>query len=255
MPWDPAQYLKFADHRLRPALDLMARIAAPAPRAVYDLGCGTGAITRLLAERWPEARVAGVDGSEEMLAKARREVPAVAFGKADLAAWRPGEPADVLFSNAALHWLDDHAALFPRLVGLLAPDGVLAVQMPRNHAAPSHTAMAEAAAAGPWAAALAPVLRPNPVAGPEAYYDLLRPLVSELDIWETVYFQALAGENPVVEWTKGTALRPLLHALENEEQRQAFLADYSARIARAYPKRADGRTLLPFRRIFILGRR
>ncbi len=255
MAWDPAQYLKFADHRLRPALDLLGRIAADGPRAVYDLGCGAGNVTRLLAERWPQARVVGLDSSEEMLAKARAACPAASFESADLTAWRPPVPADVLYSNAVLHWLDDHASLFPRLIAGLAEGGTLAVQMPRNHDAPSHTCMREAAEAGPWAAVVVPALRHHPVAEPEVYYDLLRPLVSSLEIWETVYVQALEGENPVVEWTKGTALRPLLQAIEDGGQREAFLADYAARLAAAYPRRADGRTLLPFRRIFIVARR
>jgi trans-aconitate 2-methyltransferase len=290
--WDPDQYLKFTDHRLRPALDLMARIALAQPRRIYDLGCGPGNITRLLAERWPGARVVGVDSSAEMLAKARTEalrakartealrakarteVPratarteapratarmeaaAVAFEQADIACWSPPEPADLLFSNATLHWLDDHAALLPRLAGRLAPGGVLAVQMPDNRHAPSHVLMEEAA--GPWRARLAQI-RPiyGSVQTADAYYRMLSPVARQLDLWETTYLHVLpesaGGDNPVVEWTRGTALRPYLDALA-EPERRAFLAAYAERIAAAYPRQPDGRTLLPFRRIFLVAR-
>ena len=256
--WDPNQYLKFTDHRLRPALDLLAQIPLGDPRSIFDLGCGPGNITRLLAERWPSARVVGVDSSAEMLAKARQEVQSVAFERADIAHWSPPAPADLLFSNATLHWLDDHAALLPRLAAQLAPGGVLAIQMPDNRQSPSHLLMGEAAAAGPWHPKLA---RLRPVYGsmqsPDAYYRILAPVTRQLDIWETTYLHVLpestGGDNPVVEWTKGTALRPYLDALE-EPERTAFLAAYAARIAAAYPKQPDGRTLLPFRRIFIVAR-
>ena len=249
--WDPSQYLKFADHRLRPALDLLARIDVPAPKMVFDLGCGPGNVTALLAERWPNARVAGVDGSAAMLARARADHPGLAWQQADLAAWTPAAPVDVLYSNAALHWLDDHERLFPRLMGFVANGGVLAVQMPRNFREPSHTAMAESVDAGPWCAKLAPALRAFPMPEVGAYYDWLAPPARTLDIWETVYSQALDGDDPVAEWTKGSSLKPLLDALD-EGERHAFFADYAARCRKAYPKRADGRTLFPFRRLFIV---
>jgi trans-aconitate 2-methyltransferase len=252
--WDPSQYLKFSDHRVRPALDLMARIPFAAPRTIHDLGCGPGTITRLLAERWPDAAVTGVDSSADMLAKARHEAPGVTFELADIAFWSPPAPADLLFSNATLHWLDDHALLLPRLIAHLAPGGVLAIQVPCNHASPSHLLIEEVAAEDRWCAKLAGVRQVyRSVEAPEAYYRMLAPLLSDLDIWETTYFHVLDGENAVVEWTKGTALRPYLDALD-EPARGAFLAAYQARIAAAYPKQPDGHTLLPFRRLFLVGR-
>jgi trans-aconitate 2-methyltransferase len=251
--WNPATYLKFAGERLRPALDLVARIDMDAPGAIIDLGCGAGNVTRLLAERWPGSVVMGVDSSAEMLAEARSRQPNLGWIEADLATWSPERPVDVLFSNAALHWLDDHRALFPRLVQGLRPGGVLAVQMPRNHDQPSHQAMVAAAEAGPWYDRLRPHLRTRPVASPDAYADILSPVSSFIDIWETVYWHVLEGDNPVVEWTKGTALRPLLGALDGEE-RTAFLGDYASRVERAYPRRDDGTTLFPFRRLFIVAR-
>jgi trans-aconitate 2-methyltransferase len=253
--WDPKQYLKFSDHRLRPALDLIARIALDDPRAIYDLGCGPGNITRLLAERWPGATTVGIDSSPDMLAKARKEAPAIAFEQADIAHWSPPRPANLLFSNATLHWLDDHAGLLPRLASHLAPSGVLAIQMPSNSTSPSHLLIEEAAQAGPWHAKLAQ-LRPvyRSMEAPDAYYRMLAPLMREIDIWETTYLHVLEGENPVAEWTKGTALRPYLDAL-TEPERNDFLRAYEIRVAAAYPRQPDGRTLLPFRRVFIVARK
>jgi trans-aconitate 2-methyltransferase len=251
MAWDPAQYLKFAGPRLRPALDLLQRIDAEAPAAIYDLGAGAGNVTRLIAARWPDARVVGVDSSAEMLAKAAAENPAIEWQKADLLSWRPDRPADVIYSNAALHWLPEHPQLLSSLIGCLAPNGVLAVQMPRNFGAPSHTSITETALRGPWRPVLEPLLNPSPVSPPEFYYDRLAPLANSLDIWETEYLQVLEGANPVKEWTKGTWLTPLLAALD-EPERSGFETAYGERVAAAYPPRADGKTLFPFRRMFLI---
>jgi trans-aconitate 2-methyltransferase len=253
MAWDPAQYLKFADHRLRPAIELLNRIDMEAPAEVYDLGAGAGNATRLLKARWPLARITGVDASEAMLARATAEAPEIVWQRADLATWRPPRPADVIYSNAALHWLPDHDRLFPALLSALAPGGVLAVQMPRNFSAPSHTAIAEAARSGPWRPKIEPLLRPPPVAEPAFYFDLLAPRAAPLDIWETEYLQVLEGDHPVKEWTKGTWLRPLLDALD-EPERSRFEACYAELVGHAYPRSPDGRTLFPFRRLFIVAK-
>jgi len=253
MAWDPAQYLKFAGPRLRPALDLLQRIDIDFPEIVYDLGAGAGNVTRLIAARWPDAHVVGVDSSAEMLAKATAENPGIDWQQADLATWRPSRPADVIYSNAALHWLDNHDELLVALLGGLKPGGVLAVQMPRNFGAPSHTSITETALDGPWRPVLEPMLRPSPVAEPAVYYDLLAPRAAALDIWETEYLQVLDGPNPVKEWTKGTWLLPLLAALE-EPERSRFEAAYGERVASFYPPRRDGKTLFPFRRMFLIAR-
>lgn len=261
MTWNPTQYLKFAAPRLRPALDLFARIELEAPGLVYDLGCGTGQLTRLMAERWPTARVVGVDSSAQMLERAMAETAPgrIEWQQADLADWAPPTSGSLgpqlIYSNAALQWLPDHAALLPRLVQALAPGGVLAVQMPRNFEAPSHTAVAETVLAGPWRDRLAPMLRPSPVAQPSWYFDLLSPYATAVDIWETEYLQVLTGSDPVKEWTKGTRLAPFLQALADESERAAFEADYAARVREAYPPRASGCTLFPFRRLFMVVRR
>ena len=251
MAWDPAQYLKFADHRLRPAVDLLNRIDLGMPKEIYDLGAGAGNVTRLLRARWPNARITGIDSSQDMLDKAAATAPGIEWQRADLDTWRPPRPADLVYSNAALHWLGTHDRLFPALLGALAPGGVLAVQMPRNFSAPSHTTIAEAARRGPWRAKLEPLLRPAPVQEPAYYFDLLSPGAATVDIWETEYVQILTGDHPVKEWTKGTWLAPLLDALE-EPERSRFETTYAELVAPAYPRRPDGRTLFPFRRLFII---
>ncbi len=249
--WDPAQYGKFAPARLRPVEDLLARIGLDAPATIYDLGCGDGRVTRLIAGRWPGAGITGVDSSPEMLEAARKLLPGVDWVQADLAAWSAEAPANLVFANASLQWLDDHEALFPRLAAMVATGGVLAIQMPRNFDAPSHNCMREAARAGPWKAKLEGKDRGSPVAEASAYYAMLAPHAAHIDIWETDYGHALEGDDPVVEWTMGTGLRPYLAPLD-EAEREAFLADYRRRIAAAYPRRDDGVTLFPFRRLFIV---
>lgn len=254
MSWNPDQYLKFSAPRFRPAQDLVARITHERAETIYDLGCGTGNVTELLAERWPEARVTGIDDSGAMLEKARATLPQIEWVQQSIAAWQPDTPADIIFSNAALHWLDDHASLFPKLFSFLAPNGILAVQMPRNFGAPSHTLVTEAARNGPWADRLAHLIKPAPVAEPSTYYDLLASQAQSIDLWETSYLQALSGPNPVKEWTKGTWLKPFLDALQ-EPHKLAFEEDYARRVEQAYPPRADGITLFPFKRLFIVARK
>ena len=254
MSWNPEQYLKFAEPRLRPAVDLLTRIGIANPTHVFDLGCGAGNVTRLLKTRWPDAQITGVDDSAEMLTRAAKSVAGVSWVQKNLAHWQPKHAADVIYSNAALHWLPDHRALFAKLVNQLAPGGVLAVQMPRNFGAPSHTMIAETVLAGPWRATLEPLLRPAPVATPDIYYDLLCGLVTDLDIWESEYLQVLEGVDPVKEWTKGTWLKQFLDALDAREA-AAFEADYAARVRVAYPTRGDGKTLFPFRRLFIVAKK
>jgi trans-aconitate 2-methyltransferase len=251
MSWNPDQYLKFAGPRLQPAIDLLARVPCAAPRVIYDLGCGTGNVTQLLVARWPQAAITGVDDSAQMLAKAKAAVPGVNWLRQSLASWRAPAPADLIYSNAALHWLPNHERLFPALVEQLNPGGVLAVQMPRNFSAPSHVLIAETVRNGPWRGRLESLLVPSPVAEPAFYYDVLSAQVARLEIWETEYLQVLSGPDPVKEWTKGTWLKQFLDALA-EPQRQAFEDEYAARLRDAYPALPDGNTLFPFRRLFLL---
>ncbi|MGE0814984.1 MAG: methyltransferase domain-containing protein [Vicinamibacterales bacterium] len=253
--WNPDQYLRFAQPRLRPALDLVARLAFPGggPATIVDLGCGTGSVTALLMARWPDASVTGIDSSAEMLARAAAALPGGQWIEAPVDGWTAPNGADLVFSNAALHWLPDHPTLFPHLARQVRSGGLLAVQMPRNFGAPSHTGIAEAARHGPWRPRLEPLIRETPVLAPADYYAALQPF-GEVDIWETEYLQVLHGPDPVKEWTKGTWLRPFLAALDGSE-RHAFEDEYAARMRTAYPMRPDGSTLFPFRRLFVVLRR
>jgi trans-aconitate 2-methyltransferase len=253
--WDPSQYLRYADLRLRPAIDLLTRVDLQSPGRIVDLGCGVGNVTKMIAKRWPKAELTGVDSSPEMLNRAREFPDDINWVQADIETWSPTEPLDLVFSNAALHFVDDkHEHLLPKLLEFVTPGGVLAIQMPRNFGEPSHTLMYAAAREGPWRKQLELLLRPVPIAEPEAYHDILAPHVGSLDIWETVYLQVLEGDDPVAEWTGATWGKPLLDAL-NDEDRRAFKAGYVARLRTMYPRRSDGTTLFPFRRLFIVATR
>ncbi len=249
--WNPSQYLQFSGERLQPALDLMARISLENPATIVDLGCGPGNVTAILAERFPKARIQGIDSSPEMLAKAS-EIKGIDWREENVAGWRPENPPSLIYSNAALHWIPDHENLFTRLLGLLAPGGQLAVQIPRNHLAATHTAIAAAVQSGPWMEKLSPLLRPSNVQEPAFYYDLLAPLSQHLSLWQTEYVHILDGENPVLEWTMGTALKRFLDALDDPQESGEFLNTYGRLVAAAYPRRPDGKTLLPFRRLFMV---
>jgi trans-aconitate 2-methyltransferase len=255
--WDPSQYLKFGDHRLRPGLELLARITTESPRLVYDLGCGTGNLTRLIADRWSDARVVGLDSSTDMLSKARSDPGSMEWIEADIRTWQPEERPDVIYSNATLQWVDGHDEVFPQLVSCLAPDGVMAVQMPLSWGMPSHQLMRETMAGGgpdgqPFGTETLRLATGRKwVDEAEEYYDLLVGRTASVDIWETEYNQILEGDDAVLEWVRGTGLRPILEGLDDIEREQ-FLAIYSSRLREAYPKKADGRTLYPFRRLFIV---
>lgn len=257
--WDPDHYLSFADLRLRPALDLLARVplddAARTVKQVTDLGCGTGNVTPYLHARFPLAEIRGIDRSPEMLASARAAYRGVAsWVQADATLWKPAAAQDLIYSNAALHWLDGHGVLFPRLAGFLAPGGVLAVQMPNQFAEPSHALMRDVAASGPWAQTLSPKLRPAPVADPGQYYDWLKPTCESVDVWQTTYSQVLHGDDAVLDWIASTALKPLLEAL-GPDQVSPFRDALAAELRQAYPQRADGTTLFAFKRLFVVAQR
>jgi trans-aconitate 2-methyltransferase len=250
--WSARQYLKFEDERTRPPRDLLAQVPLPEPRRVIDLGCGPGNSTELLIERYPRAEVIGLDSSPDMLRQARERLPKRTFAQADLASWNPQDRTDLLFANAVFQWVPDHPAVLQRLLRALPEGGVLAVQMPDNTNEPALLLMEEVASSGPWAATLAAAnAARNDLPSPGGYYDLLRPHCSHLDIWHTVYNHVMAGPEGVVEWFKGSALRPFLAPLDGD-MRDGFVAAYTAQIARAYPACFDGKVLLRFPRLFIV---
>jgi trans-aconitate 2-methyltransferase len=253
--WSARQYLKFEDERTRPPRDLLAQVPLQSARRVVDLGCGPANSTELLIERYPNAEVVGLDSSPDMLRQARERLPHGKFMQADLKTWTPQEPTDLLFANAVFQWVPDHQTVLPRLLQALPQGGVLALQMPDNTDEPALALMREVGSRGPWAAKLAAANAARddlPSVG--AYYDLLRPLCSNIDIWHTVYNHVMTGPDAIVEWFKGSALRPFLSAL-NADMQAGYLAAYTAEIARAYPARFDGQVLLRFPRLFIVATR
>jgi trans-aconitate 2-methyltransferase len=254
--WDPNLYLRFAAYRARPAEDLLPRLTIAVPGPVYDLGCGPGTLTRALKDKWPDRQIIGVDSSAEMLTSARQRFGTsdILWREGDIAAWTAQEPAALLFSNAALHWLSDHTTLFPRLMRQVRPGGLFAVQVPMTGQARYQGCIRNVKNSARWRSRLAgvePHEDPQPVG---FYYDLLAPLAADIDVWETDYHHVLEGEHPVTAWMSGTGLVPFLSVLSDEE-RVAFLADYDAATAAAYPRQIDGKVLFTMRRLFIVATR
>ena len=251
--WSPALYLRFADERTRAARDLLAQVPLAAARRVYDLGCGPGNSTALLVECYPQAAVTGIDSSPAMLEAARKAYPGAEFALGDLVSWMPEDVPDLLFSNATLQWVPDHLDVMARFVGALPEGGVLAVQMPDNLMEPSHALMQEAAEQGPWRKKLkAAAASREALPGVADYYARLKPSLSRLDIWHTIYNHPLDGVEGIVSWLASTGLRPWLDPLSAEE-RADYLARYKMLLAEAYSQQADGKVLLRFPRLFIVG--
>lgn len=251
--WNTSQYLKFAAERTQPAVDLAARVMVETPARVVDLGCGPGNSTAVVAKRWPSARVTGVDNSAAMLATARQDFPSFTWSEADIAMWAGQTLAaacDVVFSNAALQWVPDHGTVLPRLLRTVAPGGALAFQVPANFDAPPHRLMRELAATPAWRPFFAAPPREWHVHPPEFYYDILAPRSARLDLWVTDYVHILDGVDGIIEWYRGTGLRPWLDALPDDPTRTRWIADYRALLAPHFAPRADGRVLFPFRRLF-----
>lgn len=253
--WDPAVYERYKAYRDRPALDLMLRIPSDlAPREIWDLGCGTGEHAALLALRHPDAWVHGLDSSPAMLGEARARDADVDWRQGDIAAFQPEGPVDLIFTNAALQWLPDHAALIPRLAGLLAPGGVFACQIPIAYESLHHQVLREVAGEGDWAPLTreARVIQPTPSMAD--YHRWLAEACDDIDLWSTTYLHALEGPDPVIDWMGGTALRPYLDGLTDDALRQAFLDALKARMRVVLPPEPDGTTLFPFARLFMVAR-
>lgn len=256
--WDPVQYDRFEAQRDRAAQDLITRLPADlAPHVVWDLGCGTGRHAAAFARRWPDAAVHGLDRDAAMLEVCRARPEAVDWVRGDLADWTPPAPVDLIFANASLHWIPDHARLLPRLAGALAPGGVLAVQAPIQDGTRHHQVVAEVASRGPWAERLRAVAQaPRPLLSPEAHHDLLAPLCDPVDVWTTTYLHALDGPDAVLDWLKGAGLRPHLAALADDAGlTRDFLSASAEALSAAFPVRASGAVLLPFPRLFLTARR
>ncbi|POA19581.1 trans-aconitate 2-methyltransferase [Pseudomonas sp. FW300-N1A1] len=256
MSWSAKQYVAFEDERTRPARDLLAAIPNRDARSVIDIGCGPGNSTELLVQRFADASVRGIDSSADMIESARKRLPSVRFDTTDIATWNEPGPFDVIFANAVLQWLPDHATLLPSLVAKLAPGGSLAIQMPDNLEQPAHRMMREVAANGPWAGKLADIAgQRTTLDDATTYYQMLCTCSSRVDVWRTTYHHPLAGgPAAVVEWFKGSGLRPFLEPL-GEAEKHRYLAQYLEAIEPFFPELADGSVLLPFPRVFIVATR
>jgi trans-aconitate 2-methyltransferase len=253
--WNPDQYLAYADERSRPMIDMIVRLPLQRPRVVYDLGCGPGNSTAMLKHAYPAARIIGIDRSPAMISKAKQTVAGVEFRSQDVALWTPDREADLVFASALFHWMPNHQAILKKIMQALKAEAVLAVQMPDNLDEPSHLAMANVAAAGPWAHKLSKTREARAeIHQPADYYDLLRPLCTELDIWHTLYQHPVHGHLGIVEMISSTALKPYLDLLSEAEQAE-FIAAYTAELERLYPVAHDGMVLYRIPRLFIVAKK
>jgi trans-aconitate 2-methyltransferase len=250
--WNADQYLRFAAERTQPAIDLAARIQIAAPGRVIDLGCGPGNSTEVLARRWPTAEMSGLDSSATMIEAAKRDHPQWHWLVGDIGTWSATPPVDVVFANAALQWVPGHRSCLPKLFRSVAPGGGLAFQVPANLGAPAHRLMRELGGSMQWASSFRGPVREWHVEEPSFYYDVLAPLAERVELWTTEYIHVLPNAKAVVEWYRGTGLRPWLDQLPDEGSRERFLSDYQELINDAYPQQPDGRVLFPFRRLFVI---
>jgi trans-aconitate 2-methyltransferase len=253
--WNAGHYLKFGDERTRAAADLAARIKLESPRRIVDLGCGPGNSTQILQARWPQAEIAGVDNSPEMIAAAQQAYPEQSWVLADVSVWKPEAPVDLVYSNAVLQWLPDHKALMCHLFSMVAPGGALAFQIPSGRFATVRTLIHEISTDPAWNARMDGPRHRLTMESPSFYYDALAPHATSLDIWETEYHHVLESKAAIVDWISSTGLRPFIAALDNEAERDAFLAELHRRVADAYESRIDGKVLFPFHRTFVIAYR
>ena len=253
--WNPDQYLKFDDERTRPCRDLVARIRLNNPKRIIDLGCGPGNSTQVLVENWPEAEITGLDNSEPMIRGASEKYPGQKWEPGNIHKWSAKQPYDLVFSNAAYQWVPDHAQVMPHLMQQVAPGGVFAFQVPANINAPAHELMRSVASSAAWKSRFPGKIREWYAHGLSFYYDTLAGQARHLDLWTTEYFHVLEGPEAIVEWYKGTGLRPFLDCLPDETDKQAFLADYLNVVEQAFPRNQDGRVLFPFQRLFVIATR
>lgn len=253
--WNPDLYMKFAGERTQPAIDLVAKITLQNPQCIIDLGCGPGNSTALLYHRWPEAEITGLDNSADMIAAARNEYPNWRWIEGDISDWQPVESFDLIFSNAVFHWVPSHEQLFPRLIGQLSAEGALAAQMPTHFQSRVHNLIREIALDQEWQHLTGQAMKAMKVERPPFYYDLLRPLASRLDMWETDYIHMLENHQAIIDWMRGTGLRPFLESLDSDWQRERFESLLLEGLSQAYPKQKDGRVMFPFRRLFIVAYR
>ncbi len=250
--WDAQQYVKFKRERTQPSLDLVSRIEVDIPNTIVDIGCGPGNSTAVLRSRWPGAEISAFDSSPEMLALARKSDSSISWFEADASTWLPERKYDLIFSNAALQWLPNHEQLFPRLLSIVSQTGALAIQMPAYYDSPLHKQLIDVSKNTAWADATAPARSRLSMRPPEFYYDLLGDSASKIDIWQTAYYHEMDSVESILEWFRGTGMRPFLDALQNPEDKSRFESELLDRYRQVYLKRDNGKVLLPFRRFFLI---
>lgn len=250
--WDPDNYLRFEDHRTRPAAELAAHVRVTAPETVIDLGCGPGNSTQVLRQRWPDAYILGLDSSPGMISSARENHPGQRWEIGDIGTWSSDQPYDVVFSNAALQWVPDHSRLVPHLFRQVRPGGALAFQIPSRTYCHAQLLIDEVADDASWAPRMQAARSALTIEDPAVYYDLLAPAARTVDMWETVYYQVMDSPAAIVEWISCTGLRPYLEALDSDHERQEFIAALLDRVESSYPLQQDGKVLFPFRRTSVI---
>ncbi len=252
--WNPDLYLKFGNERAQPAIDLVSAIDIESPKKIIDLGCGSGNSTALLKNRWPNAEITGLDSSLEMIEKARESDSSIDWIVGHIEDLSPNDKYDLIFSNAALQWIENHDRLLPCLVDALTNNGVFAAQVPNNESSPYHQVILRVASNPKWSHKLAAAKNPLTYHSIDYYYELLETQCSSLRLWETEYCHVMDSAESILQWTSGTGLRPYLEALKTEEERNAFKAEALEGYRDAYPVQSNGKVLFPFRRQFILAR-
>jgi trans-aconitate 2-methyltransferase len=250
--WNPELYLQFKNERTRPSIDLVSRIKIEAPERIIDIGCGPGNSTRVLHCRWPLADITGIDKSEEMIKKARKDYPDQKWAVGDASSLKVDTPFDVVFSNAALQWIPKHEVLIPGLFKLVSVGGALAVQVPGNNESPLHQAVYSIAAEKQWRRYTAGCEKLLNYRSAEYYYTILQPIASDIELWETVYYHVLSSHQELIEWYKGTGMRPFLDSLPDEKRRISFEKQILKKCKEDYKKQKDGKILYPFKRIFFI---
>jgi trans-aconitate 2-methyltransferase len=253
--WDSGLYLQFADERTQPAIDLVARVPLAEPRRIVDLGCGPGNSTEVLRRRWPTAQILGLDNSLEMITRASRDYPEGHWELGDIAGWMPDFPYELIFSNAALHWVPNHAIVLPHLMRQVIPGGILAMQIPIHTHSPVHKLMREIADHPRWARQMLRAKFAITGESPGFYYDVLQPLTIKLELWETEYNHIMESSEAIIQWISATGLRPYLDVLDNTSEREHFKAMLLEGVKKAYPRQRDGKILFPFRRLFLIAHR
>jgi trans-aconitate 2-methyltransferase len=253
--WDPQQYLQFEHERTQPSIDLVARIPFEDPKTIIDIGCGPGNSTQILRKRWPRADIVGLDNSEKMIERARTDHPGQKWVIGDASSLETDRKYDIVFSNAAIHWIPDHHLLIPRLFQIVKQDGILAIQVPANYESPLYKIILNVAGSSKWCAFTSGCDELITYHKAEYYYNQLVSLTQDIAMWETTYYHILKSHQDLVAWYKSTAMKPILEKLPTDKNRKEFEQTVLAECKKYYSPQSDGRILYPFKRLFFTARK